>query len=577
MNFTIKIVTGEDVLTLLKDDLFISSWKNLSNIDHKVTLIQEPPFVITWYQQYYNIFNPVLCLGYDDKNSLVGLMPLALSLKSGRLTHAGDGQAEYNGWISKKDIDQIFPISCLIVIKRTFRVKKWQWRCIPPRTKTDWIFSPLLKKENIYINYTKQPSPTWNLSDENKLKEILSKKTIRYSINKYKKAGKFYIERIKDKEQAKDLIDIVKNQYDFRMLAVYNIAPFEIDIKKKNFYIERMNFPDNNHFTALWSNGKPIAFHFGACDKDTVYLGLFSFDPLEAKNSPGILLIIELATLMMKEGYKYLDLTPGIDEYKEKFSNKYQELIAPTVYFDKFERFKDCIINLLKKPIKTYLVLVGLKPYFIKKKIYKKTKSLFNTLGRINLVNIIKKLFLVIYNKRIYLQYKFPCDEFDSKIEQNIDIRIQNYSDLLLYTDSNPWLTRSDFLFEASKRFANGELLYSIVKDGSLAHYGWLTKGGRIHRFTEVDMEFKSPPESVILYDFYTEPKFRRQGLYQQNIKQLLYDSFKMGFKEAYIGVAYKNIPSKAAIEKMGFKLFRTYIKIRFLCFSIKKELKVNG
>ena len=118
MNLKIKIVTDDEVFNLLNCNQFLTAWNNLTIEDNKVTVIQELPFVLTWYFQYSNAYKPILVLGYNESNQLVGLMPLAISSKDGHLTHAGDWQAEYHGWICHKDIDQDFPIQALIEIKK---------------------------------------------------------------------------------------------------------------------------------------------------------------------------------------------------------------------------------------------------------------------------------------------------------------------------------------------------------------------------------------------------------------------------------------------------------------------------
>jgi len=46
-------------------------------------------------------------------------------------------------------------------------------------------------------------------------------------------------------------------------------------------------------------------------------------------------------------------------------------------------------------------------------------------------------------------------------------------------------------------------------------------------KFRDVDISF--PKESVMLYDFYNDPKSQQQGLYEQKLKQMLSDSYKAG------------------------------------------------
>jgi hypothetical protein len=279
------------------------------------------------------------------------------------------------------------------------------------------------------------------------------------------------------------------------------------DPNKASFYIERQNCPDDNHFTVLWSNGRPIAFHFGACDHDTLYLGLSSYDPVESKNSPGTLLLIELGKMLFETGYRYLDLTPGGCQYKQRFANVYQKLVEPKFYFNKKGEIKDVIIHQMKFISKKTLSHVGIDTHRIRD--LPINVKLFKRMIPSEVFVGITKL---LYNNRTYLLYRLLTETAEISGVRDTEINVQKYADLLAFTESNPWTTRHDLLSEALKRFSAGETLYSITRKGILVHYRWMTKGGKRHRFREVDLTFNSPSDSVILYDFHTEPQFCRQG-----------------------------------------------------------------
>ncbi|MBI9063364.1 MAG: hypothetical protein JEZ14_15385 [Marinilabiliaceae bacterium] len=172
MNLEVKIFKDNNVLELLNDKTFIARWEELANQNQKVTVIQEPPFVITWYHQYFNKYQPILILGFDKNSKMVGLMPLAFSYEDQYLTHAGYWQAEYHGWLCKKSFDQDFPIQALIAIKHKLQLKKWQWSWVPPRSQINWLFSSALKKENIHVRIAEHDSPILDLSDENKITRL---------------------------------------------------------------------------------------------------------------------------------------------------------------------------------------------------------------------------------------------------------------------------------------------------------------------------------------------------------------------------------------------------------------------
>jgi RimJ/RimL family protein N-acetyltransferase len=57
-----------------------------------------------------------------------------------------------------------------------------------------------------------------------------------------------------------------------------------------------------------------------------------------------------------------------------------------------------------------------------------------------------------------------------------------------------------------------------------------------------------------VLYDFFTHPRMRGRGLYQQALYQILHDAVETpGIKKVYIMVLADNAPSRHVIEKVGF------------------------
>ena len=351
MIFEIKIVNGKGAKDLLQDKSFNIQWKELVFQDEKVTVIQEPSFVTPWYEAYENKYEPVLVLGFDNLSNLVGLIPLAYSIKENHLTHAGSHQAEYHGWLCKRAIDQSFPIKALSALKHKYNLKEWQWRWLPPGSNVSWLYAEELRKENIYVRIAKEDSPLLDLRDEAKIKKIGQNKSLRRKINRYE--NKLQLEKIISFDRAKEVFDILVDQYDFRNLAAHGITQFASDKNKKPFYLNRLRYPEYNHFSILWSQDIPIAFNLCTCDSNTAYLDINGYNPCEERNSPMNILILKLIELLLKEGYRYIDLTPGGAAYKERYCNLRQKLYKPTFYFSRKRKqiadLKFFIKNTIKK------------------------------------------------------------------------------------------------------------------------------------------------------------------------------------------------------------------------------------
>jgi len=528
MNLNIKIIEGRKAFDLLKEKSFISRWTTLAASQKSATVHQEHPFVSTWYHQYQNKFQPVFILGFDNNSEIIGILALAQNLESQEITHAGAWQAEYKGWICHESIIETFPVQALISLKNHFNLNVWNWGWTPPKLNTDWLSSKALKKENINIIYTEEDSPLMALLNEERLNKIKKNKSTKNQINRYIKRGGFFIERITSKEKAEQVFDILVKQSDFRHLAIHNEAPFGNDSNKKPFHINRLEFKDSNHFTVLWSNNKPIAFNFGECNKETVFLGLTSYDPTESKNSPGKIFLIKLAEFIKEEGYKYLDLTPGGDSYKDSFSNSTQKLHETTIYFNRIKYLESKSKEALKNSLK-------------------KANLNSETLPNIFNPNKAKKL---PSSKGIFTYYLLKADDVNTNSLSNaIFIKKNHYEDLLLLNrDDKPAL-----LSRALRQFATDDILFSITDEEKLMLFGWLTT--RLNNKNIPDLNFNIPDQSAILYDFFSENNFTEQEHLTKCIYLMINTCKKKGIKNIFIRASHNN-SFLNTIKNIGFKKF---------------------
>ena len=72
---------------------------------------------------------------------------------------------------------------------------------------------------------------------------------------------------------------------------------------------------------------------------------------------------------------------------------------------------------------------------------------------------------------------------------------------------------------------------------------------------TEVQQSMIFPTGSVALFDFYTHPDFRGQGLYRATLASMLRDvDGDTTVKHCYISVLADNLPSRHVIEMQGFQ-----------------------
>lgn len=570
IEFAVSVETGSNVLPSITDRAFATEWQQVAKEDRKFTVLQEPAFVVSWYRQHEPLFEPVVCLGRGAGGRLVGVMALARSRVTGAMTHAGDFHADYHGWTALPEVDDLFPVECLIVLKRTFALREWGWNWLPPGTSTAFLSARSLAENRIFVTSRTAPSPVWNLEDAERLSELSKTKSIRNQINRFKKRGDFTLERVRDKKRTRDLMGVLRAQCDFRQEVTQGIRPFADNPCKEPFFVGRQDFPEANHFTVLWSAGRPVSFHFGACSKGTLLLGLTAYDPTESRNSPGKVHLIELARMLGEEGIRRIDLTPGGDQYKEFIANESQDLTIPTFYFSRTAKVLAETRGLLRKAAKELLALTPIRPAALSAAV-SRLRDLPARLRSVTTRKLVRRIMRIFCEDIVYRQYSIRCSHEPAAGARDPEVSVQRYEDLLAYPHPSP-RDRRTMLSDAMKRFASGETLYSVARGGQLLHYGWIARGGQTHFLQGVNVSFDSPADSAVLYDFFTHPGFRGQGLYQRNLRQMLRDLAESGVQRAFIGVLEGNDSSRRAIEKIGFSLHRVYRRRRILWMEKREE-----
>lgn len=507
----IKILSKDNTLNIISDENFISTWKDLAENTSHCTIIQEYGFVVSWYRSYLDKYKPMMVLGYDEEENIVGILPLAIAYDTGHLSHAGADQAEYHSWICPKEYEEEFLVHSLISIKKECKPGNWKWGWLPPGINISWFNSDLLKKNSIYINSITFESPLHNLENPDKLHRLNKHKADKSRMNRLKREGELKIERIRDRDYAEKLFEIIIAQYNFRFLSLYNDMPFQLDKNKKVWHLNQMDMmSENTHFTVLWHGDELLACNFGFCSTDKVLLGVISYDPLKGGYSPGRIFLVELLAFIKEEGYKYLDLTPGGDSYKERFSNEHVTLVKPTICFNQYDRIKDYTLTSLRNFLKKYFTARDL--------------ASIQSLTQKSIPALLKRIVPKQKAGTVpYFTYRGEMEDITHKDDMP-PLHLQRYNDLLLYQNKDGILTRKEVAYMAMKKFERGDRLYTMVSGKELIAFVWLASSGKKHWHSHLKEKINHTENSVFIYDFYISDKSKKNDIFQFCIQEVLKD-----------------------------------------------------
>ncbi len=148
---------------------------------------------------------------------------------------------------------------------------------------------------------------------------------MRSRLNRLERMGKLSFNRIVDPEEFASVLDEIIPLHDFRQGAAHLNFPFSSDRLKKPFHLAIMKHPNLLHVTVLQLNSRIAAAHIGLCNKEQVSLGILAHSPMFSQYSVGKFHILLLGLYLQKEGFTDLDLTPGGEQYKERFASHRDE------------------------------------------------------------------------------------------------------------------------------------------------------------------------------------------------------------------------------------------------------------
>jgi GNAT superfamily N-acetyltransferase len=116
-------------------------------------------------------------------------------------------------------------------------------------------------------------------------------------------------------------------------------------------------------------------------------------------------------------------------------------------------------------------------------------------------------------------------------------------------------------------RLERGCECYATWVDGKLGAYGWVSFH---HEYVgELNLRVRLLPDEAYVWDCFTLPPFRQQGLYSSLLSFILHRLRDAGIRRAWIGADLDNIPSQRGIARAGFHIVADTIIARTLAMRL--------
>lgn len=351
----LELLEGAAACDWLARDENKRAWTELLQQCPWGTAFQSPRFAEIWWRHYAPEWTPLLVVARTDAGDLAGLMPLAL--KADLITGVGANQAEYHGWTCGEELAHAFGGRALEALARAYPKKSMRLRYLPPAFPSTVVTR--LRDANKQILLLPHRSHELAL-DAAEISKSLQKKSNKSKVNRLKRCGELRMRRL-DAGELTPHFRRIMSVYDARQGAVNDVCPFRDDPKKAAFHLDWLrSAPDQLHVTALFVDRELCSALWLVTSGTDVHLAISAYAPEFAAHSPVKFHLYETALSLAADGRRTLDLTPGGDPWKERFSTGERDVWELVMHRSPAEAARKHIARAVKGSVRKALARVGL-------------------------------------------------------------------------------------------------------------------------------------------------------------------------------------------------------------------------
>lgn len=147
--------------------------------------------------------------------------------------------------------------------------------------------------------------------------------------------------------------------------------------------------------------------------------------------------------------------------------------------------------------------------------------------------------------------FSFNLLEEIPDVKEDVSAEIRFVSDESLFAKES--LTNKNHLFR--DRLKRGDICCCAISSGEIVSYCWIASDKAC--VGEIGRKIVLKNGEIYLYDAFTKPEFRGNGLFSRILAVTLRYGREKGYQKAFVFALSSNKSSAAAIEKTGFNRFQ--------------------
>ena len=499
---------------------------------------------------------------YDAGGSVVAILPLVNV--AGTLRFAGWPTTDYNDILVAPNAD----VAILRTVLATLDEIRPRWRSarldnLPEHSELLRMVNALAQNERDRM-FTIFTAPCSSVVFGENRTEILDDLAGRQSLKRHEKSlqklGTLSFRHLESKAEAHEHLERFFLQHRDRR-AVTEVASRLVHAEHAAFYHALVDEFDPCHelrFSVLELDGEPLAYHFGFADSGKLVWYKPSFSVDWWKQSPGEVLLRQLFGYVRQEQFTEFDFTCGDEGFKTRFANTTRRNFALLLWPGGLRG------RLARAGLRTKENLKGRPRLWsllnrIGQPVQRVTSRLRESLAQDGMLATIGKLvrrcrrMVHVRDEALVFARKRSTEQ---RPPPDFELGPGKLSDLTPLASTHPDFWHPRKLQGARQRLQSGDKLFIARRADQILHVAWLATREQIACTSEVGPEpvITLPQPVSVIYDCWTPPDHRGQGIYQAVLHALVAHA-PASVEETWIWCARSNGASAKAITRAGFIL----------------------
>jgi CelD/BcsL family acetyltransferase involved in cellulose biosynthesis len=326
--FSVRILPGAQAV----DGTLEDEWEQLVADDPSATFFQTPAWCVSWYRCYGDRYEPLVLTAWMGER-LDALAPLAIERATGRIVFAGESMTDVRDVVARDTAGRTAVLAEVLRHVRSRRsLSPLRIGPVEPDSDTARLVDVLARRHRVRTVTRPDTSPYVALDDPHAVTTALRKQSVRRRLNHYRRIGDVALERISSTEQWNTVRDVFFAHHSERQRQTGRSVVFD-DPRRRAFQDELIAAdPARAHVTVLRVGDRIVAEHYGYCTSGVLWWGAPAHDIAEEQHSPGQVMLALLIEQAASEGFRRFDLTPGSEEFKDRFASGARPVQTIDVY-----------------------------------------------------------------------------------------------------------------------------------------------------------------------------------------------------------------------------------------------------